>query len=119
VQPEARGVVLAMMSHAPAGHRLRPPRAEAAVGPAARHARRLRAGAARPPIDATTNSASGQNSRGQFLVLHFTDENLADSLRIMTQQDVSAHYLVSDETPPRIYRLVDEGRRAWHAGDSS
>jgi N-acetylmuramoyl-L-alanine amidase len=72
-----------------------------------------------PPIDSTTYTASGQNSRVQFLVLHFTGENFADSLRILTQQDVSAHYLVSNETPPRIYRLVDEDRRAWHAGDSS
>jgi len=71
-----------------------------------------------PPIDSTTYTSSAQNSRVQFLILHFTGENLADSLRILTQQDVSAHYLVSDETPPRIYRLVDEGRRAWHAGDS-
>jgi N-acetylmuramoyl-L-alanine amidase len=70
-------------------------------------------------IDSTTYTASGQNSRVQFLILHFTGENLADSVRILTQQDVSAHYLVSDESPPRIYRLVDEGRRAWHAGDSS
>ena len=29
------------------------------------------------------------------------------------------HYLLSDETPPRIYRLVDENRRAYHAGLSS
>jgi len=72
-----------------------------------------------PPVDASTYRASGHNSRVQFLVLHFTGENLADSVRILTQQDVSAHYLVSDETPPRIYRLVDEDRRAWHAGDSS
>lgn len=72
-----------------------------------------------PPIDATTYTASGQNSRVQFLVLHFTAENFANSVRILTQQNVSAHYLVSDESPPRIYRLVDENRRAWHAGDSS
>ena len=72
-----------------------------------------------PPIDATRYTAQGQNSRVQFVVLHFTAENFAESVRILTQQNVSAHYLVSDETPPRIYRLVDENRRAWHAGDSS
>jgi N-acetylmuramoyl-L-alanine amidase len=72
-----------------------------------------------PPIDATTYTARGQDSRVLFLVIHFTDETLADSLRILTQQDVSAHYLVTDEATPRIYRLVDENRRAWHAGVSS
>jgi N-acetylmuramoyl-L-alanine amidase len=71
-----------------------------------------------PPIDAITYKASGHNSRVQFLVLHFTGESLSESVRLLTQQDVSAHYLISDEVPPRIYRLVDEGRRAWHAGDS-
>jgi N-acetylmuramoyl-L-alanine amidase len=72
-----------------------------------------------PPIDATTHTARGQDSRVLFLVIHFTDETLAESLRILTQQDVSAHYLVTDEPAPRIYRLVDEDRRAWHAGVSS
>jgi N-acetylmuramoyl-L-alanine amidase len=71
-----------------------------------------------PPVDSTTYKASGHNSRVQFLVLHFTGEDLSESVRLLTQQDVSAHYLVSDEVPPRIYRLVDEGSRAWHAGDS-
>ena len=56
-----------------------------------------------PRVDSTTYTAQGQNSRVQFLVLHFTAENFANSVRILTQQDVSAHYLVSDETPPRIY----------------
>lgn len=72
-----------------------------------------------PPIDATTHTARGQDSRVLFLVIHFTDETLDESLRILTQQDVSAHYLVTDEAAPRIYRLVDENRRAWHAGLSS
>jgi N-acetylmuramoyl-L-alanine amidase len=67
----------------------------------------------------TQYRAQGQDDRVQFLILHFTDENLADSLRILTQQQVSAHYLLSDESPPVIYRLVDENRRAWHAGKSS
>ncbi len=70
------------------------------------------------PVVDTRYTAVGQDSRVLFLILHFTDADFADSLRILTRQQVSAHYLVSDETPPHIYRLVDEGRRAWHAGES-
>lgn len=66
----------------------------------------------------TRYRAQGQDSRVLFLILHFTDENFTDSLRILTGPQVSSHYLLSDESPPRIYRLVDESRRAWHAGDS-
>ena len=63
--------------------------------------------------------AKGQDSRAMFLVLHFTAEDLARSIQILTEREVSAHYLVTDEVPVRIYRLVDENRRAWHAGVSS
>jgi N-acetylmuramoyl-L-alanine amidase len=70
-----------------------------------------------PPID-TRYSAQGQDSRVQFVILHYTGAGFAESLQVLTQERVSAHYLVSDESPPRVYRLVDEGRRAWHAGDS-
>ncbi len=66
----------------------------------------------------TTYTAKGQDSRVQFLVIHFTVADFAQSLRILTEQEVSAHYLVSDERPPKIYRLVDESRRAWHSGPS-
>ena len=75
-------------------------------------------GCAAPPI-ATQHSAQAQDSRVQWLVLHFTGETLADSLRLLTGPAVSAHYLVSDERPPVVYPLVDENRRAWHAGDSA
>ena len=71
-----------------------------------------------PSID-TRFTAQGQDSRVLFIVLHYTESNLERALRILTQQQVSAHYLVSDEAPPRIYRLVDESRRAWHAGQSA
>ena len=51
--------------------------------------------------------------------LHYTDTPLEPALRILTQQEVTAHYLVSATTiPPSCYRLVDEDRRAWHAGQS-
>ncbi len=70
------------------------------------------------PIDAT-HVARGQDSRVLFLVIHYTVANFSQSMKILTEQEVSAHYLLSDENPPRIYRLVDENRRAWHSGDSA
>lgn len=73
---------------------------------------------AAPPID-TRHRARGQDSRVQFLILHFTNLDFARSLQVLTEREVSAHYLLSDEQPPRIYRLVPEDRRAWHAGLSS
>jgi N-acetylmuramoyl-L-alanine amidase len=69
------------------------------------------------PIDAS-HHAQGQDSRVLFLILHYTVADFPRSMRILTEQQVSAHYLLSDETPPRIYRLVDENRRAWHSGAS-
>ena len=78
----------------------------------------LLTGCAAPPVD-TRHAALAQDSRVLFVVLHFTGEPLAESLNILTRQQVSAHYLVSDETPPIVYRLVEEERRAWHAGDSA
>ena len=70
-----------------------------------------------PPID-TSYTAASQDSRAQFLVLHFTSEDFASSLKTLTQGRVSSHYLVRDD-PPTVYRLVDENRRAYHAGVSS
>jgi N-acetylmuramoyl-L-alanine amidase len=66
----------------------------------------------------TSQVAKGQDSRVLFLVLHYTVADLPISMKVLTQNEVSAHYLISDETPPRIFRLVDEGRRAWHSGAS-
>lgn len=69
------------------------------------------------PID-TRHVSKGQDSRVMFLILHYTVADFPTSMKILTQGEVSAHYLLSDETPPRIYRLVDESRRAWHSGVS-
>lgn len=96
-------------------------------------------------VNGCTTSSSGINHRGdgydievvtsqnaservRFLVLHFTAIDFATSLRVLTQPSsapVSSHYLVpesNDATYPhddlRVYQLVDERRRAWHAGRS-
>lgn len=69
------------------------------------------------PIDAT-RTARGQDSRALFLVIHYTVADFPTSMKILTEQQVSAHYLLSDEPTPRIFRLVDETRRAWHSGPS-
>lgn len=78
-----------------------------------------------PMIDAPSLN---QNSRINYLVLHFTSEDFAESLRLLTQRTdnpVSVHYLVPETGDATyngrklgIYRLVPESRRAWHAGRS-
>jgi len=75
------------------------------------------AGCAKPHIDHTYRAKS-QDSRVQFLILHFTSDAWEPSLKILTEGRVSSHYLVR-ENPLKIYQLVDEGQRAYHAGESS
>ena len=82
----------------------------------------LLAGCATPPSGPQydhTYTAKGQASRARFLVLHYTVGDRASSLTTLTQQEVSAHYLVTDDPVPHIYNLVDEKNAAWHAGNSS
>jgi N-acetylmuramoyl-L-alanine amidase len=74
------------------------------------------AGCASPSID-TSHKSIAQDSRVQFLILHYTQEDFPTALKLLTEGDVSSHYLVNDN-PPTIYRLVDEDRRAYHAGVS-
>jgi len=64
------------------------------------------------------DDARGQDSRVLFLVIHYTVANFPLSMKILTEGEVSAHDLLSDESPPRIDRLVPEDRRAWHSGPS-
>ncbi len=77
----------------------------------------LLAGCAGGPQIDDRYTAVGQSSRVQYIVLHYTSTDLPRSLRLLTEEEVSSHYLIGD-APPTIYRLVDENRRAWHAGDS-
>ncbi|CAD5373277.1 N-acetylmuramoyl-L-alanine amidase AmiD [Rubrivivax sp. A210] len=71
-----------------------------------------------PAID-DSRRARGQDSRVLFVVLHYTVGDFRRAMQVLTEGEVSAHYLLSDEVPPRIYRLVDETRRAWHSGNSA
>ena len=54
----------------------------------------------------------------RYVILHYTHGDSASALRELTEGEVSSHYLISDQ-PPTIYQLVDENRRAWHAGHSA
>jgi len=53
-----------------------------------------------------------------MVVLHYTEMERAAALRRLTDPEakVSAHYFISEEG--EVVRLVDEGKRAWHAGAS-
>ena len=72
--------------------------------------------------------SANNNSRIDYLVLHATSEDFAESLRLLTTRTanpVSSHYLLpapDDDSYPRndlrVYSLVDEELRAWHAGVS-
>lgn len=55
-----------------------------------------------------------------MLVLHYTDMLYwQDALTRLCDPEarVSAHYLINEEG--EVYQMVDEGNRAWHAGESS
>ncbi|HCW94570.1 MAG TPA: N-acetylmuramoyl-L-alanine amidase [Pseudomonas sp.] len=77
----------------------------------------LLAGCASGPEIDTRYSAVAQDSRAQFIVLHYTSTDFEHSLELLSRGEVSSHYLI-DRAPAKIYRLVDENRRAWHAGES-
>ncbi|RTP93710.1 N-acetylmuramoyl-L-alanine amidase [Enterobacter sp. WCHEn045836] len=69
------------------------------------------------------------NHRQRFLIMHYTAGNFSASISTLTGSSVSAHYLVPDPTDPtyisagfngiRVFNLVSENERAWHAGVSS
>jgi len=63
--------------------------------------------------------ANGKNSRIDIIVLHYTASSKPSALLTLTNRDVSAHYVVSDDSKPVVYKLVEENMSAWHAGESS
>jgi len=72
----------------------------------------------RPPRIDRSYTSQNQDSRALYIVLHYTVLDWEKSLKVLTTGgQVSAHYLVRDN-PVASYALVDENRRAWHAGAS-
>lgn len=63
--------------------------------------------------------AIAQNFRQKYLILHYTVLPDDKSVQVLTQQSVSAHYLVNNLGDNEIYQLVDENKRSYHAGVSS
>ncbi|NBA96945.1 N-acetylmuramoyl-L-alanine amidase [Pseudomonas sp. R5(2019)] len=77
----------------------------------------LLAGCASGPRIDRSHSSVNQDGRVQFVVLHYTNASQDQSLDLLTKGEVSSHYLIGSE-PATIFQLVDENRRAWHAGES-
>ncbi|CAI1553674.1 N-acetylmuramoyl-L-alanine amidase AmiD precursor [Serratia quinivorans] len=72
----------------------------------------------------TLHQAQGADQRIRFLVMHYTAEDFHSSLKTLTDEHVSAHYLLPAHPPlaqgkPVAFQLVPEALRAWHAGASS
>ncbi|MFN3021733.1 N-acetylmuramoyl-L-alanine amidase [Chryseobacterium sp. TY3] len=63
--------------------------------------------------------AVAQNFRQRYVILHYTALDNDKSVSVLTQQSVSAHYLVNSYDDNEIYLLVDENKRAYHAGVSN
>ena len=78
--------------------------------------------------DTVVVESANQDSRVNIVVIHHTSEDFGGSLHVLTEKTsrpVSSHYLVPepfDESYKgrklKVYQLVDEEKRAWHAGAS-
>ena len=67
-------------------------------------------------IDSQTYQATGKSQRIKTIILHYTVSNNARAIKLLTTGNVSAHYLILDHDDNKIYNLVPESERAWHAG---
>ena len=64
-----------------------------------------------------TNRLDNFNERVRFLVLHHTVANSAETtINAFKRRGVSSHYIVDKDAT--IYKMVDDHKRAWHAGVS-
>lgn len=74
-------------------------------------------------------SVEGFNQRVRFLIMHYTAIDFIGSVRALTGPSASTHYLIPDPADKtyveagfndmRVFNLVDEKERAWHAGVSA
>lgn len=70
-------------------------------------------------IDSEKYIAKGKNERIQFIIIHYTAGSNEVSIKELTSERVSSHYLIPSGEDEKIYSLVPENERAWHAGVSS
>ena len=70
------------------------------------------------------HSKESYNSRQRFLILHYTACNFINSMELLTKE-VSIHYVIPESQDAsyshdelKVFQLVDENDRAWHAGES-
>ena len=65
------------------------------------------------------NYNSRNNSRIKLIIIHYTAlKNSKEAISYLCKREnkVSAHYLISQNG--KVYNLVDDKLRAWHAGES-
>jgi len=70
------------------------------------------------PVEQRPSPSFGERRPNYVIIHHTTDDSAAHALDTLTDplREVSAHYLIGRDG--RIYYLVDELKRAWHAGDA-
>ena len=68
-------------------------------------------------VDRETYQATGKSERIKTIVLHYTVSDNDRSIKTLTTGQVSAHYLILNHDDNKIYNLVPESQRAWHAGN--
>ena len=57
-----------------------------------------------------------RTSKIDSIIIHCLAFDVENAVKSFKQNEVSPHYLIDEWG--RIYRFVDDGKRAWHAGKS-
>jgi N-acetylmuramoyl-L-alanine amidase len=93
-------------------------------GCATQHSGRVKSGVA----DSVMVESENQDTRVRLIVIHHTTGDFHDSFQVLTKKTdrpVSSHYLIPEPGDPsypekdlKLYALVSEEKRAWHAGSS-